>query len=265
MNIRCFIPARLESSRFPGKALYKIHDKPALWWTYHRAMKIKGLTELPEILTDSEKIAEEWWGNKIRSQRCILHQKGNPPPRNGTERIAQYLAWEGSSFPDDIIINVQGDQVMFDPEVVSGAVELYKKFYALYKPVSRFLPVWTIGYQLVSAGEDIQSTDIVKIAMTNEGGALYFSRALIPPFFAGEPSAFCYTIHAGIYIYSVATLRAYLENGPTRLEKAEGLEQLRFLEMGIPIHVCLPPQEHEHFFSLNRFPDVGFVSRWIKL
>lgn len=212
------IPARYASSRFPGKALAQILGKPLIQRVYDQARQVPGLDGL-FVATDDERIRDcvRGFGGE-----ALMTRSDHP---SGTDRLAEAAALLGLS-PRDLILNLQGDQVVFPHQVVGQLFAVLERdcSAALATPAVRFT-------DLVLA----QSPHVVKVVMNHRGRALYFSRSPLPYWRDGEKPYFFK--HLGIYAYRVEFLQEFVTLPPGPLERAEKLEQLRALEYGFPIQV----------------------------
>jgi 3-deoxy-manno-octulosonate cytidylyltransferase (CMP-KDO synthetase) len=212
------IPARYGSTRLPGKALAPILGKPLIHWVYERASLVPGVDGL-YVATDNERIREcvENFGG-----RAVMTRADHA---SGSDRLAEAAALLGLA-QEDIVINIQGDQAVFPPELISR----------LALPL-RTDPevVMTTPARRLSDPEAAWNSNVVKVVFDNRGRALYFSRSPLPYWRdGGEPYFYK---HIGIYAYRVAFLQTFVTLPPGRWEQAEKLEQLRALEHGFPIHV----------------------------
>ncbi len=214
--MRCIavIPARYGSERFPGKPLQIIKGKPMIYWTYTQC---KRCNELDQVLiaTDDERILDV--AHDFGAEAVMTSNEHEC----GTERIIEAISALDLS-PEDIVINVQGDEPVIDPE----DIDLLAK--AMKDDVN--MQIATLKVQ-ISEDKDINNPNIVKVVSDNQGHALYFSRSRIP-FERGEDSK--YYKHLGIYAYRKSVLDQY-RNLKSNLEGVEMLEQLRFVENGIKI------------------------------
>ena len=215
MNIVCVIPARYSSTRLPGKPLADIAGKPMIQRVYERAI----LAKRPQqtiVATDHTLVYEtvESFGGK-----AVLTSPDHP---TGTDRLAEVA----EKFPDvDLIINVQGDEPMIQPEVIDQLAGAFDN-----KPD---LHMATLMTQIDKSEYQIPS--VVKVVTDLQGYALYFSRSLIP--FPRVENGLPVYKHIGIYAYRRDFLLKYAKLTPTPLEKTESLEQLRALEHGYKIKV----------------------------
>jgi 3-deoxy-manno-octulosonate cytidylyltransferase (CMP-KDO synthetase) len=240
METVIIIPARYESTRFPGKPLALIQGCSMIGQVILRTRRINGVSRIA-VATDDERIiacAREY-------QVPILRTRSEH--RTGTDRVAEAADQLGLA-PDTLVVNVQGDQPFFPFEAVS---ELITRHGAnLHWPMS------TLIYRITDP-EEIPDPKHVKTVFDSKGRALYFSRSPIPCFRDGAPDPTYYK-HLGIYAYRRDFLEVFtsLPTGP--LETAEKLEQLRALEHGYPVQVIITP--HDSFEvdtpeDLHRLPE----------
>mgnify|MGYP001814273340 CR=1 FL=1 len=221
-DFKIVIPARYESSRFPGKPLADIHGKPMIQRVYETAMEA-GANEVI-IATDSTMIgmAAEEFGATV----CMTLEAHH----SGTDRLSEVAEKQG--WPDDtVVVNLQGDEPLTPPVIIKQvAVNLLKNPEAdcatLYTGLSH---------------EDADDPNIVKLVADANGFALYFSRSVIP--YARDPddalmARLMYKRHLGLYAYKVGLLRMFRNMKPCELELAEKLEQLRLMWNGMKIHVA---------------------------
>lgn len=209
------IPARMESSRFPGKILADLQGKPMLWHVCDGVAKAKTIGEI-WVVTDSLEILEQSrsWGVKacLSSKDC----------HSGTDRIASVM----DKLDADIIVNVQGDEPLITGEVIDSLVD------ALHQSKS---DVTTPVYRITNA-EEIANSNVVKVVRSLDGTALYFSRSPIPHVRDIDPeqwqSSTDYWGHTGVYGYRRQVLKDYPHMPIGELEQMEKLEQLRILESG---------------------------------
>ena len=218
MKAVAIIPARLESTRLPRKVLRELAGKPMLAHVYEAVRRAAGLAEVL-VATDSEEIAalahERGWSVRMTSS---AH-------RSGTERVHEVAA----SLAADVYLNVQGDEPLARPEHIA----------ALLAPFAdSALQVATLKTPCSPA--DVQNPNAVKVVTDSSGRALYFSRAAIPHD-RDAAGAVRYFKHLGFYAYRKTALDRFAALPESALERAERLEQLRFLENGIPIHVAETP------------------------
>lgn len=214
MKIIAVIPARLASQRLPRKMLREIAGKPLAVWVYQAVQK-SALLEEVVIATDSEEILEA-----CERHSCKVRMTSSKH-RSGTERVHEV----SQSIAADVYVNVQGDEPMIRAEHIV-------KLAALMRDPG--FPVGTLSTP--AAVEEIANPNAVKVVADANGRALYFSRAAVP--FDRDGSKPKYSKHLGIYAYRKAALDRFMTLPESSLERAERLEQLRFLENGIPIYVA---------------------------
>ncbi len=244
MKILACIPARYKSTRFPGKVLAKDTDKFLIQHTYERAC----LAKLPEkviIAADDEKIAA---AAESFDAECIMT---SPDCQSGTDRIAEAV----KDIDVDIIINLQADEPEIEPENIDTLAKLL---------------VDNPDFQMATLVADFQTADqiadpnIVKVITDNTGRAIYFSRSPIPydreNSGIGETSQ--YLRHIGIYAYRKDLLLKITASAQTPLEKTEKLEQLRALELGIPILVGKVEHSCDGIDTPKQYAE--FVTRYLK-
>lgn len=219
MKIIAFIPSRYDSTRFPGKPLASIAGKPMVQRVCECSASCPDISEV-YVTTDDERIFQRVidFGGK-----AIITGKENP---SGTDRIAEAVQ-KLDLKPDDLIVNIQGDQPIFHPDLITSMLE------PLIEDSS--IPMSTLKFRIVDEGE-IENSNIVKVVTDNEGFALYFSRHPIP-FYRDSKSEQTYYKHLGFYAYRVEFLNKFKLLPIGRLESAEKLEQLRALENGFRIKV----------------------------
>ncbi|CAB4306477.1 unnamed protein product [Prunus armeniaca] len=222
-RLRChvlgIIPARFASSRFPGKPLVPILGKPMIQRTWERAKLATTLDQLV-VATDNEKIAECCLGFGadviMTSDTC----------RNGTERCNEALQKFKKKF--DIVVNIQGDEPLIEPEIIDGVVKALQA-----APDAVFSTAVTS-----LKPEDASDPNRVKCVVDSHGYAIYFSRGLIPYNKSAKVNPrFPYLLHLGIQSYDAKFLRKYPELAPTPLQLEEDLEQLKVLENGYKMKV----------------------------
>lgn len=215
MKIACIIPSRYASTRLPGKPLRLIAGETLVHRVYERAVQAK-LPDVVIVATDHEDIEKEV---KSFGGHVMMTSVDHP---TGTDRLAEVA----SHTPDyEIIVNVQGDEPLIDPDVIDRLAQDL-----IDHPE---LDMATVATPLHEDEYDDPSS--VKVVVNQKGEALYFSRSLIPyPRHDFEVPALK---HVGIYAYRRDFLLAYAKMAQTPLEKTESLEQLRALEMGYKIGV----------------------------
>jgi len=217
MKILCVIPSRLHSTRLPRKPLLPIQGKPMIAWTYENAMRCKLLSKVI-VATDSEEIAD------VITQRGGTVEMTASELPTGTERVAEVAA----RYPDmDVVINLQGDEPFIKPHMLE---QLIAPYLAGEKP-----EMTTLAYPLEQT--KYLTPGAVKVITDIHSNAIYFSRSPIPYYrTAGDAPVYN---HMGLYAFRHDFLMLYRKLNPTRLEQVECLEQLRVIEHGYNIRVCL--------------------------
>ncbi|MCD6047854.1 MAG: kdsB [Gammaproteobacteria bacterium] len=224
MKILCVIPSRIRSTRLPRKPLLLIHGKPMVQWVYERAKRCEILSDVI-VATDSDEIAAVI--NNINGKIMMT----DPDLQTGSDRVAAVA----KAYSDvDVVINLQGDEPFIRPQMLKQLVTPYLE--------GETPEMTTLAYPL-DMEKDYPSPNIVKVITDINSNAIYFSRSPIP-YFRTEQQAPVYH-HMGLYAYRRDFLLHYTSLPQTPLEKAESLEQLRAMEHGYKIRVCLT--EHKTF------------------
>jgi 3-deoxy-manno-octulosonate cytidylyltransferase (CMP-KDO synthetase) len=212
------IPARLASTRLPRKILRDINGRPMLAHVYGATRSCSGLDDVI-VATDSEEIVsvcrDNGWSVRMTS----------PAHRSGTDRVHEVAR----TVDADMYINVQGDEPLARREHLEALLQLM---------TDEKIEVGTL--KTPCAAEDIDNPNAVKVVTALDGHALYFSRATIP-FDRDRTGNVGYFKHLGFYAYRKAALDAFCTWPESQLERTERLEQLRFLDNGVAIHVVETP------------------------
>lgn len=243
------IPARYASTRFPGKPLAKLGDKPMIQWVYEG---VSSFLEQVLVATDDQRIydAVEGFGGLV--------QMTSDQHRSGTERCAEaaglYEQQTGHRF--EYVVNIQGDEPLIQPQQLQVLMDCMR------------IPGTDIA-TLIRPLEDLDQMDnpnLVKVVVDRSFQALYFSRSPIP--FVRDPgeesgrSKTRFYSHIGLYAFRRKVLEKLVKLPPTQLEQAESLEQLRWMEHGIPIRTAITeipsigvdtPEDLENIRNSGRF------------
>jgi len=234
VNVAAVIPARWASARLPGKPLADIHGKPMIAHVYERVARHAGLRAVI-VATDDERIAA---AVRAVGGRAAMT---SPSCASGTDRVAEVAA----GLDAELIVNVQGDEPLFDARMLDDALAPFAR-----DPQLRF------GTLRAAIADDAEVFDpnCVKVVVDAAGCAIYFSRAPIPyardaietrdgglAFRAGAARP-AFWKHLGLYVYRRDFLLEYASWPPSPLERIEKLEQLRALERGVKI--ACPPTPH---------------------
>ncbi|MDX1623278.1 MAG: 3-deoxy-manno-octulosonate cytidylyltransferase [Gemmatimonadota bacterium] len=208
------IPARWESTRFPGKPMAELAGRPMIAWVVEAARGAASVDRVA-VVTDHDGIgraAEEAGARPVVREEAAA---------SGSDRIGHLLRADPDAGRAEVVVNVQGDEPLIEPATIDAAVEVL----AARPEADVATPV-----RAIRAGEDPEDPDHVKVAVAADGRALYFSRAPIP-------SGAAETIHVGLYAWRRAAFDRFVALERSPLERAERLEQLRALEAGMTI-VC---------------------------
>ncbi len=230
MKIIGIIPSRFASSRFPGKPLIEIGGKSMIQLVYEQCLKCELLTET-YVATDDNRIfkhVKEFGGNVVMTSS--LHT-------SGTERCFEVLA-NIESDEDDIIINIQGDEPFINPEQIEHLIKCFDDSNVV---------IATLIKKIILT-EELLNPNVVKVVKNFMNEAIYFSRSPIPFVRGLEEKEWLtktnFYKHIGIYGYKHSVLERIVNLSAGELEKAESLEQLRWLESGFKIKIKETDQEN---------------------
>jgi len=254
MTAAIVIPARYQSSRFPGKPLAPLVGatgiaKPLIQRSHEGAGQVGGVASI-HVATDDERVAETvrgFGGGVVMTPASC---------RNGTERIAAAL----SALPADadIIVNFQGDGLLTPPDLVERLVAHMRA-----NPDCRVATVAVrcsaTAYRHLVADQAEGRVGGTTVVLDARGNALYFSKRVLPHIAPGadlenDPPVL---LHLGLYAYRREALATYLAAPETDLERIEGLEQLRFLVHGIAVHVLAAEPPEWDVIELNNPTDTA--------
>jgi len=231
------IPARFGSTRFPGKPLADINGKPMFWHVYHQANKCSDLHQVV-LATDNDEI---YAAAKKFDVPAIMTRNDHA---SGTDRVleaAQKIPVSG----DSVVVNIQGDEPLLEPNMLTS----------LIRPFSDpEVDVTTLASEIDLT--EAENPDRVKVVFAKDGNALLFSRAIIPHPLNDQKNK--YYVHIGLYAFRMNILKKFVSLGPSLLETAEKLEQLRLLENGIPIRVVTT---HYRSIGVDRPEDLDMVRK----
>ena len=223
MRVLGIIPARYASTRFPGKPLAMIGDKPMIRRTCEQAMKSS--VDAVVVATDDQRICDEVLGFGVRA---VMTRADH---RSGTDRCREALDLLEARF--DAVVNIQGDEPFIDPRQIDQLVGMMR---------AGGVALATLARRITDPVE-LENPNAVKVVFDHQGDALYFSRHPIP-FVRGVERArwmeqAVFYRHLGLYAYDAETLRRITDLPSGRLEQWESLEQLRWLESGLRIRVAV--------------------------
>jgi 3-deoxy-D-manno-octulosonate 8-phosphate phosphatase (KDO 8-P phosphatase) len=207
------IPARYGSSRLPGKPLADIHGKPMVQHVFERACLVPDVEKVV-VATDDQRVADAvvaFGGNVVLTSADHV---------SGTDRLVEVM----NTVDADLYVNLQGDEPLIRPEDIALLVEGMRSR-------SR-IQVGTLCHPI--SAEEASNPNCVKVVLSGEGEAMYFSRSPIP--YAREASTARYLKHVGVYAYRRDVLERYSQLPQSMLEQTEVLEQLRLMDAGIRLH-----------------------------
>lgn len=227
MKFTCIIPARYDSTRFPGKPLAILGGKPVIQRVYEKA---KMALDDVYVATDDERILStvEAFGGK-----AVMTRKDH---KSGTDRIEEAVekieAAQGAQL-EGVVINIQGDEPFIDPSQIVTLKDCFN---------DSATQIATLGKPFDSI-EAVKNPNSPKIVVDNNSCAMYFSRSVVP-FIRGTEqqewlSHYPFLKHLGVYAYLRTVLKEVTQLPQSSLEKAESLEQLRWLQNGYKIKVGL--------------------------
>ena len=257
MNAVILIPARYQSSRYPGKPLVELKGatgtpKPLIQRSVEAARRVAGVSGV-FVVTDDDRIADSCAGFGVG---VIMT---SPECRNGTERCAEALA---SLHEPDLIINFQGDALLTPPGFVELLIgRMTDDAGALVAtPALQLRSEEVRALQAEEAAGRVGGTSVVT---DSRGYALYFSKRLIPhlPSGALDRGISPVRLHVGVYAYRPPALEQYVATPVTELETLEGLEQLRFLVAGVPVAVVEVDTPPFALRELNNPEDVAPIEQ----
>lgn len=244
MKTAIVIPARYSSTRFPGKPLYLINNKPLILHVVSKVLKCKGV-DYVAVATDDKRIydvVKKAGYNVFMTPRTL---------KSGTDRVAYIANKFLKNF--NVFINVQGDEPLIDKKLVEKMVEEFKK--------NKKLEYLTVAYKMKST-DDIATPNTVKVIFDKNNYALYFSRLPIPYIRdIKNQNKVNYYKHIGVYGYTKKFVCEFAKSKQTELEIAESLEQLRALEQGKKIKIIISDKDLQ---DINVIEDVAKVKKLIK-
>ena len=221
MRVLAIIPARYASTRFPAKPLAMLGGKPIVQRVYEQVAKA---VERVVVATDDERIYDavtNFGGEVVMT---------STEHRSGTDRCAE--AYEKFGYEADIVINVQGDEPFVATEQIQALIECFD---------DKTIDIATLVKPFSAEGgiEALENPNSPKVVLNKKGEAIYFSRSVVPYLRDVERSEWLkhhtFYKHIGIYAFRAKTLGEVTALAQTTLEKAESLEQLRWLENGYKI------------------------------
>lgn len=223
MKVLGIIPARFGSTRFPGKPLALIGGKTMIRRTCEQVLKSS--LDAVVVATDDQRIYDEVLGF---GGKAVMTRSDH---RSGTDRCREALDLMDSEY--DAVVNIQGDEPFIDPQEIDQVADLIRRDETC---------IATLAKRITDPSK-LDDPNVVKVVFDHDGNALFFSRHPLPFVRGAERSLWLekadYYQHIGIYAYKAATLRVVAAMPMGRLEQAESLEQLRWLENGLSIRVAV--------------------------
>lgn len=214
------IPARLDSTRLPGKLMMDLNGSPVILSTLLNTIKTN-LFDKVYVVTDSKEI----YNYLIKHHKNILFSKENHV--SGSDRIAEFA----KDMEVDIIVNVQGDEPLIDKKSLQKLVNTFK--------LDKYKKIDLVSLmKVISNREEVENPNNVKVVTDSDDFAIYFSRSPIPFNSTSNPKL-NYFKHIGIYGFRKKSLIDFYNSKPTKLELIEKLEQLRYLESGKKIKMVI--------------------------
>lgn len=211
MKIIGVIPARYKSSRFPGKPLVSICDRPMIYWVYQQAMKVKEFDEV-YVATDDERIRAA----------CVQYNMNvimtSDRHNTGSDRVAEVA----EKTDGDLYVNVQGDEPVINPEMIREVISIFLEDESVYFGSLK---------KEITDPDEIRAASTVKVVTNDRGDAMYFSRSVIPSNLKDGNLARVFR-HVGIYAYKKDFLLKFAAMEQTELELGEGIEPLRAMQKG---------------------------------
>jgi 3-deoxy-manno-octulosonate cytidylyltransferase (CMP-KDO synthetase) len=222
MKILGIIPSRYGSTRFPGKPLALIGNKSMIQRVYEQCQKTTALQKVI-VATDDQRIYKhvKSWGGNVE-MTSTNHQ-------SGTDRCYEVLSRQKENF--DVVVNIQGDEPFIEPSQIEKVTESFTHKETQISSLAK----------IITKSEELFNPNSVKVVIGDQRQALYFSRSVIP-FIRGENNEKFlekheFYKHLGIYAYRSSILKEICQLKPSVLEKAESLEQLRWLSAGYRISI----------------------------
>lgn len=225
------IPARYASTRFPGKPLADINGKSMIQWVYQQAQKTKQLDKIV-VATDDERIFDhvKGFGGEV-----MMTEENH---QNGTSRCVEVVSnLQDAEEHFEVVVNIQGDEPFIQPEQIARVIIPFKnpkvEICSLASPINDL--------------DTLLNPNVVKVVMNANGFALYFSRSPIPYIRDSQQKDWLqkgkFYKHLGLYAFRSEILKEIIALSPSDLERAENLEQLRWLENGLSIHMEITSYE----------------------
>lgn len=217
MKFIAMIPARYAATRFPAKLMQMLGSKTVIRHTYDTTVATQLFDEV-FVVTDNDIIYNEIINNGGKAVMSKRHHE------SGSDRIAEAIA----GMDADVVVNVQGDEPFIQKEPLEKLIRLFDD------------PAVKVGSLMrkIEDSNELSNSSCVKVVVNKNNDALYFSRSVIP-FAANAGIEASYFLHIGVYGFRKETLLQFTQWPAAKLEQLEKLEQLRYLENGIPVRMTL--------------------------
>ena len=245
MDIIGIIPARYQSERLPGKPLIDLAGKTMIARTYEQVSKVAAFTELV-VATDDDRIYNEVISF---SGKVVMT---NPNHCSGTDRCADALQQLGYEPKNVIVVNIQGDEPFVLPEQIEELIHCFD---------NNEIEIATLIKE-IEAENDLHDPNVVKVVKKDDNDALYFSRFAIPYKRNTSINDIIYYRHIGMYAFRGNVLNRIVKLPVSSLERAESLEQLRWLQAGYNIHTYTT--HYETAFGIDTQEDVNKAIQYIQ-
>jgi 3-deoxy-manno-octulosonate cytidylyltransferase (CMP-KDO synthetase) len=245
MNIVGIIPARFQSVRFPGKPLVDLAGKAMIVRTYEQVSKVKQLTDVV-VATDDKRIYQtiQSAGGKVLMT--------SPTHFSGTDRCADALEQLNMDMKNTIVVNVQGDEPFIQPQQIEELISCFDNSQT---------QIATLVKEL-HAENSLYNSNVVKVVLSDRGEVMYFSRSVIPFMRDVSFGDVPFYKHIGIYAYRAEILNEIVKLPVSTLEKAESLEQLRWLQSGYKIQAYIT--QYEDTVGIDTIEDVEKALSYIR-
>lgn len=238
MRVIAVIPARYNSSRFPGKPLVDLCGKPMIWWVYNQVKKVETIDEV-YVATDDERIA------KACDSLSIKYVMTRSDHGTSTERVYEVA----QKVQSDLYIVINGDEPLIDPDIIQAIIPNKKPDGDFY--------VSNLMTEIKSPVEAIDFTNI-KVVTDEDSNALFFSRSPIP--YPKSSIDYKYYKHVGVLIYDINALKFFAKTPKGYNEKIEDVNELRFVEHGKKLKMV---EVEAHSLSVDTPKDLEKVRKII--